>query len=727
MTISIWRYSHLTLAVSSFLFLALASLTGIILAFEPISEKIQPYKTNGFEAVSVAEFISALKRNDLEIIDFSVDENQFIVVKAIDENGKNTEFYADARTGKPLGGIQKRIEFFEWVTNLHRSLFLHNLGRLFMGITAFLLLLIAISGSILVIQRQRGLKRFFTKVVKEDSAQYYHVVSGRVSLIVILVIALTGTYLSLVRFEVFADKKINHKIDFDAVQTTPEKEITAFTVFKNTPLSETINVEFPFSDDREDYFTLKTQSGEFVINQFTGEILSEVPYSKTKLFSELSLDLHTGRASAIWAVVLAIAATNILFFIYSGFAIVIKRRKSKISNKYTKEKAEFIVLVGSENGSTVRFADAVHRQLLKSGKKSFLTELNNYTLFPQASHFIILTSTYGLGNPPSNATKFLSLLQKHPQHQNVQFSVIGFGSHAYPDFCRFAFEANQQLTLQKWATPLLEIHTVNDKSSHQFEQWAKLLAEKSGTRIQVPSEILNPRHKNPQQFTVLQKTGLSHEDGAFLMTLQPKTSNFKSGDLLTIFPANDHRERQYSIGKIGSDIQISVKHHLNGLGSNYLFSLQPGDTVTASVTKNPDFHFPKKAPKVILICNGTGIAPFLGMIDENKKKIETHLYCGFRGKASFDLYKDNIQKSLEAKRLSSLAVAYSREGEKQYVKDILAHDAGFINETLQNDGFIMICGSLAMQQNIVGLLETICVDKTVAYYQSRKQILMDCY
>jgi sulfite reductase (NADPH) flavoprotein alpha-component len=39
MTISIWRYSHLALAISAALFILIASITGIILAFEPISEK----------------------------------------------------------------------------------------------------------------------------------------------------------------------------------------------------------------------------------------------------------------------------------------------------------------------------------------------------------------------------------------------------------------------------------------------------------------------------------------------------------------------------------------------------------------------------------------------------------------------------------------------------------------------------------------------------------------
>jgi len=70
---------------------------------------------------------------------------------------------------------------------------------------------------------------------------------------------------------------------------------------------------------------------------------------------------------------------------------------------------------------------------------------------------VILTSTYGLGDAPSNANKFLHLLQQHPQQQPIHFSVAGFGSHAYADFCRFAFEVNNTLSEQSWATPLLEI------------------------------------------------------------------------------------------------------------------------------------------------------------------------------------------------------------------------------------------------------------------------------
>jgi len=731
MTISIWRYSHLVLAISSFLIIALASITGIILAFEPVSLKVQPYKVANFNQLTLAESIPVIKKNFEEVTDLTVDANQFVIVKGIDHKGDDVTVYVDPRTGKILGVPQKKSEFFQWVTSFHRSLFLNELGRFFIGLTAFLLLLITLSGIVLIIQRQRGIKRFFTKIVKENFAQYYHVTLGRILLIPILIITISGTYLSLVRFKIIPDHKVSQKVDFDAIKSDPEKKLAEFSIFKHTPLSEVQQVEFPFSEDVEDYFTLKLKDRELTVNQITGDILSEAVYPTTVLLTELSLDLHTGRTNAVWAIVLAIASCNILFFIYSGFAITLKRRSGRIKNKYKKEDCSYIILVGSENGSTFHFGKAIYQQLIKNGEKCFLTELNNYTVYPKAEHLIVLTATYGLGDPPTNAGKFIELLKKNPQAQKVDFSVLGFGSKSYPDFCKYAFEVNNALSLQDWATPLLEIHTVNDKSPEEFGQWATLWSQKTNIPVSVSSELFLAKPKRLHKLTVTEKTTITHEEGSFLIHLKPKRSlRFTSGDLLAIYPAGDHRERLYSIGKVNKALQLSVKLHRDGLGSGYLYRLEPGQEIKASIDLNPHFHFPKKASTVIMIANGTGIAPFLGMIDDNQKKVNCHLYCGFRAASSFELYKDAIGQNLEHKKLSALHLAYSREGDKQYVNELISRDLEFIANTMKNDGVIMICGSLAMQKDVIELLDVAFREmnnQEISYYQSHNRILMDCY
>jgi len=147
------------------------------------------------------------------------------------------------------------------------------------------------------------------------------------------------------------------------------------------------------------------------------------------------------------------------------------------------------------------------------------------------------------------------------------------------------------------------------------------------------------------------------------------------------------------------------------------------------LVKNSAFHFPKKAKRVIMIANGTGIAPFLGMLQQNKK-IETHLYFGLRTTESFKMYKTQINDLIYEKRLSNFKLALSREGMRQYVQDKLNNDAKFIAETLYNNGVIMICGSLAMHKGVISVLEDILTtynNKPLSYYQNNQQIKSDCY
>ncbi len=729
MTISVWRYSHLALAVSSFLFIALAAITGFILAFQPVIEKTQSYQIQNFDQLTLAQTIPALKKTYPGISDLSIDANQFILIKGADAQKKKLLAYADPETGKILGFPVPPNPFFQWVTGLHRSLFLHEIGRLFVGITSFLLLLIAISGTILVVQRQRGVKRFFKRIVKENFAQYYHVVLGRLMLIPIILISLTGTYLSLARFGFFPEKKVKLQVDIDHIKSDPQKKPVDFPIFQHIKLSEVQTIEFPFSDFPEDYYTLKLKDRELAVNQFTGEVLSEVRYPKTTTINNLSLNLHTGKASIIWAIVLAVACINILFFIYSGFVITLKRRSGRIKNKYQAAESAYIILAGSENGSTFRYAASVHQQLLKQGKKAFLAELNQYTIFPQATHLLVLTATYGLGEAPANASKFTNLLKKHPQKQPIKFSVLGFGSHAYPDFCRFAFEVNQWLAGQTWAVPLLDIHTVNDKSADDLNLWAEAWQQQTDSQISLSNQI-NVRPKNLKKLQVVANTASDNRQ-TFVLKLKPaQRIKVISGDLLAIYPADDQRERLYSIGVINGELQLSVRLHPQGLGSGYLHRLQPEQMIKARIISNPHFYFPKQASAVILIANGTGISPFLGMIDHNQSKIPVHLYCGFREQASFSIHQKFLNAQKEAGKLCSINLALSREGEQQYVSHLLENDASFISQILGSGGVLMICGSLSMQKDVLHLLENSCLkynQQPLSFYQSRGQILMDCY
>ncbi|WET02375.1 PepSY domain-containing protein [Flavobacterium sp. YJ01] len=727
MTLSFWRYAHLALALFSSIFLLLASVTGIILAVDAVQEKTLPYKAENFSKITLGETLPTLKKAYPEITELSVDYNQFVTLQAIDADGNDVNAYVDPKTGKALGTPIKKTEFIKWITSFHRSLFLHEAGRFFVGVISFCLLLISISGFVLVLKRQRGIRNFFSKIIKEYFAQYYHVLLGRLALIPILIISLTGTYLSLERFNFFMGEE-----KAKPVKTELSAKAKTTSIFKTTLLSDVKKIEFPFTDDPEEYYIIELKDREVEVNQVTGAVISEKLSPITTQYAALSLDLHTGRINGIWAIILAIACINILFFIYSGFAITLKRRASRIKNKFKASESTIILLVGSENGSSFRFANAIQKQLLSHGHKVFISELNKFTAYPKAEHIIVFTSTHGLGDAPSNGTQFKTLLERQNQKQNINFSVVGFGSKSYPDFCGFAIEIDQLLQNQNWTERYLDLQTVNDKSAVEFVEWVKLWSAKTGIPLSTTPSLYNHVPKGLQKLMVLDKTPISETEHTFILTLRANSrAKFSSGDLLAIYPANDSRERLYSIGNHSGNIQLVVKLHPDGLGSGYLNNLEPGNTIKARIIKNPAFHIPKKASKVAFISNGTGIAPFLGMIEQNKIKQELHLYSGFRMETpTLMAYKKFAAIMIQKEHLDNFHVALSREAEHIYVMDLIKRDVLFFANLLKRGGVIMICGSLAMQQDVEAILSELLLEKglkTIAEYKADKQFLTDCY
>lgn len=730
MTLSVWRYAHLALALVSCLFLLILSVTGVILAIGAVNDKIPAYRIADFDEVNLAQTVSALSKVYPELTDLTVDHNGFVTLNATDDEGNSVNAYINPKTGEVLGKVKPQSDFIQWNIALHRSLFLKETGRIIVGVVSFLLLLITVSGTVLIIKRQQGVLHFFDKIKRDFLSQYFHVVSGRLLLVPVFIIALTGTYLFMVRIGI-VDVQIPELDDETEEEQASQAEISEFKVFQETKLSEVEKVEFPFmAGDPEEFYILKLKDRDLTVSQISGKVLKEnkLPYSV--VLEKLSLDLHTGRTNAVWAIILGLASLNILFFIYTGFEITLRRSKTKVKNKFTTQNAETIILVGSENGSTLGFANHIHKQLLNLGYKSYLCEMNRHSTFPKAKQLIVFTSTYGLGTAPETGKHFGNLLTKFPQNQEIGFSVVGFGSKAYADFCAFAEYADQFLEKQSWAKRQLPLHTVNDRSVTELLAWVQNWNSKDLPQLATTPALYTSKIEGLKKLEVVRKTQITEKNQTFQIYIKPKNkTKFQSGDLLAIYPKNDGLERLYSIGKEGENIQLTVKLHKNGLGSGFLYALNESDLFSARIVHNPGFHFPKKAKSVALIANGTGIAPFLGMIQENKKCIPTRLYAGFRYDNSLTQgYADFGSKQIENGYLEKLELAFSREENARYVMDLIRMDADYFASLLASGGYIMICGSLAMQQDVEKVLNEICHQKhSKSLEEFRIQILSDCY
>lgn len=730
MSLLVWRYSHFLLALISSLFLLIASITGGILAFEPITVSIQPYNLTSLEEVSLNQTVLSLNKSYNETIKIEVTEDDFVIASVITDNGQVKKIYIDPITGGNIGLVKKQKRFFSFITNLHRSLFLKTIGRVFVGLVSLLLCFIAVTGIFLLAKRQGGFSNWLKRVKDGNFNQKYHVVLGRWLVLPIIIVAVTGVFLSIEKLSLFPKNYLNYSWNDKQSELVNNKSLTSF--FETISLEEVRSLTFPFSKSKEDFFELSLKDRVLIIDQFSGRVIKESHYPFMKLAARWNLILHTGTGSILWSIILFIASSSILFFMYSGFSMGFKRiLKSKKTNKVLGEnECEYIILVGSETGNTFTFAKHFYNSLVKAGKNAFISSLNDYTQYEKAKNIIVFTSTYGDGEAPSNARLFIRKLETSTPVNEMNFSVVGFGSLMYPNYCQFAIEVDKILNNNPKFKSIMPLYKINEESKSAFEFWIKKWSKV--TAINLNLEITKPIKKKlkTNYFTVINKEKLNI-DNTFLLELQSeKNFNFKSGDLLNILPKENNYTRQYSIGKIGEDLLLSVKKHDQGFCSSYLSKLNIGDSLNANFESNSNFHFPKKAHSVILISNGTGIAPFLGMINENNNQIPLYLFWGGRTNESLKIYEKYINRAISKNNLSHFYKALSKENKKEYVQDVLIENKDQVCETIKNNGVIMICGSLSMQHDVLDVLEEISsknLNQSLSEFENNGQLLLDCY
>lgn len=733
MTISLWRYSHLVLALVSGLFLVLASVTGMILSFEPVGQAMQPYHSEPLAGIPVAQTLEALEATYDEVLSIEVDANDFLIADVVTRSGDAQKVYVHPRTGATLGAPRVQHPFFQVATNLHRSLFLKGVGRFFVGLVSFLLCLIAITGFILIAKRQGGIPKLFSRVQKDYFELHYHVVVGRWMLVPIFIVAGTGVYLSAEKFSLLPSKKVQHQ---QAEPTTDVDTSTApweLPFFRNTPLDQVRSVSFPFSEFPEDYFEVSLRDRELRLHQYTGEVLSEQRYPLPYLAGEISLKLHTGQGSISWSLVLLLSSISILFFVYSGLRMWRRRvkRSGETAAGRDKDACEYIILVGSETGSTYGFAEALDNALSLAGKSVYTCQINDYTPFKNAKHLVFLTATYGEGEAPTNARRIRDLVRACPRENPLPYSVVGFGSLTYPGYCQFARDLHAFLGAQPNFLAHMPLCKINNQSFSAFSDWATRWGHATGISIQLDPPEKKAGKLRQKPFEVLKRTP-PNQDDTFIMHLKPlKKLRFQSGDLWEFRPREGEAPRSYSIARYKDHLLLSIRKHDLGVCSSYLSGVDPPRKLAAGIRRNHDFHFPKNAPEILCVGNGTGIAPFLGIMDENEQRIPIELFWGGKTAASLELYRPYLDEALQSQKLTRLHVALSQEGgKKTYVQDLLEQQGERLIRKLEAGAVVMICGSISMQHAVLEVLEGLSeriVKRPLSDFEHREQLKMDCY
>lgn len=112
--------------------------------------------------------------------------------------------------------------------------------------------------------------------------------------------------------------------------------------------------------------------------------------------------------------------------------------------------SEISILFGSQTGNAQNLAHTVSDQLSEVGFDSQVYDLGE--IDPEEilnlKHIIIITSTYGDGEPPDNASEWMSFIKFSDDLDlsHLRFAVLGLGDTYYPHFCQCGKDFDEYLS-----------------------------------------------------------------------------------------------------------------------------------------------------------------------------------------------------------------------------------------------------------------------------------------
>ncbi|WP_417539446.1 PepSY domain-containing protein [Marinobacter sp.] len=705
------------------LFLVVLATSGVVLSVVPAVERSGAVVPTAGE-LSVADLAERVVANypGTEQIARSLSGK---VVVYYSRDGQPGADLVNPLTGEGISPYQPSA-FFRWVKNLHRSFLLDDVGRILAGVLAALMVLICLSGAFLLARRLGGWKAMIRPIAGSGSPRI-HAELARFAVIGLLLLALTGSYMSAVRFGLLPEGAIT-ELSFPAeVSGGTPAPAGSLSALKSVDVNELRELVFPYPDDPMDVYSLSTAQGSGFVDQATGELLQYQPRSAGSKFQHWMARLHTGEGLWWLGLILGVVALTVPMLSFTGLQIWWQRRSSAIRmvESASIEAADTVILVGSEGNTTWGFAKDLQNKLNQAGKKVHCAPMNDLAEhYPQASVLFILTSTYGDGDAPSSASQFIARLEHFHADDGLKFVVLGFGDQQFPKFCQYAQDVDTALR-SKGLKQMHPLTRIDRGSATQFQEWGEAISERMGIPLALTH---NPAPAVTSEFELVERVdyGVAVNAPTSILRFKPVNSerklwqkllfqnrqnlpDFEAGDLFGVAPPGDRAARFYSLASSASDgiLEICVRKQTHGICSGYLHSLKPGDRISGFIQKNPGFRPAGGATPIILVGAGAGIGPLAGFIRKNTERNPMYLYWGGRNPQSDFLYRPELGCYLDDHRLTGLSTAFSRSAEKNYVQDAIIADEPALRQLVEAGAQILVCGGRDMASGVRQVFDSI--------------------
>ena len=711
------RMLHKYAGLVSAVLVVVLTLSGVALSVMPAWEKSQtPIMAES--NLSVADLAARVSTNFPEVEQIKRAPSGRITAYYFTD-GNAGAVVVDPATGKAIADYEFSPTV-RWLKNLHRSFFLGDGGRLTAAAGAMAMLVLSVSGLFLLVRRMGGWRHIFAPARGTFSTRL-HVDIGRFAMVGLIIAPATAIFMAMGTFDILPQQTANPPFPAE-VSGKMGVALADVAALADIPVSQLRSLKFPYVDDPSDVYTLTTDQGEGFIDQGTGVMLAWEDAGSWQKVNEFIYLLHTGQGAWFWGLLLGLMVLGAPVLTVTGVILwwVARRSRPTLPKGVPATRADTIILVGSEGGSTWGFAGTLMSGLIAHGHHVHTTAMSRFdpAKYLKAKQIIVLAATYGDGEAPTSAKGFLDKLAALKQPPRARLAVLGFGDRQFPAYCAFSKQVVVQAEKMGWE-PLMEQDTVNRQSAQDFARWGYALGKALGHELELAHVPVQPRThhlklvsrrdygQEVQAPTAILRFALPHN--SLVDRLRGRGwKRFEAGDLLGIVPEGANVARLYSLASGTRDgfVEICVRKHPHGLCSGQLFDLEIGGEIEAFIRPNPEFRPAQNRKPVILIGAGTGIGPLAGFARANQNR-PMQLYFGIRHPESDFLYDKEIRDWQSEGKLSAVNIAASRMQQAAYVQDLLRRDATGLAKLVKNGAQILVCGGRDMAAGVAEVLQEV--------------------
>ncbi len=223
-------------------------------------------------------------------------------------------------------------------------------------------------------------------------------------------------------------------------------------------------------------------------------------------------------------------------------------------------KSSLAILYGSQTGTTEQLAKKLAKEAGQHGFEPRLLEMSAFAKIDlkQEKQLLILTSTWGDGDPPDNALAFWNHLNSDqaPRLEHLEFSVLALGDKNYANFCGAGkkFDARLEQLGAKRIQPCAECDVDYEAPAQTWMNslWPALKATPAGeVKITDDQPVSRPTEAPPIGYSKtnpfparllvnrnLNGPGSTKETRHFEISLQGSGLSYETGDALGVMPAN---------------------------------------------------------------------------------------------------------------------------------------------------------------------------------------------